>query len=193
MRRTTMFVVCTLALALCAGYAAAATTPPPADTLKVDYFSGANTSGNPDGTVRITNPGTSGGNLCAAIYVYDSFQELSECCSCKVTPNGLLTLSVDTNLTSNPLTGVTLTTGSIRIVASKVPANGVCPALPDYVVPTPSVRAWATHIQAGGVITETASQDATFSAAEQNLLQGDCYAASLVGSGRGVCSCGTGD
>src|ERR1700691_3116204 len=135
MRRTTMFVVCTLALALCAGYAAAATTTPPADTLKVDYFSGANTSGDTDGTVRITNPGTSGGNLCAAIYVYDSFQELSECCSCKVTPNGLLTLSVNTDLTSNPLTGVTLATGSIRIVSTKVLPSGLCPALPGTLVP----------------------------------------------------------
>jgi hypothetical protein len=192
MRRTTMFVVCTLALALFAGYASAAVTTPPADTLKVDYFSGAN-SGGPDGTVRITNPGTSGGNLCAAIYVYDSFQELSECCSCKVTPNGLLTLSVNTDLTSNPLTGVTLATGSIRIVPTKVLPSGLCPALPGTLVPTPTVRAWATHIQTGGAITETASQDATFSAAEQTLLQSDCYAVTLVGSGKGKCTCGTGD
>jgi hypothetical protein len=194
MRRTTMLVVCTLALALFAGYASAATTTPPADTLKVDYFSNANNGGASDGTVRITNPGTSGGNLCAAIFVYDSSQELSECCSCLVTPNGLRTLSVDTDLTSNPLTGKTLNTGSIRIVPSKVPASGVCP-VPTYVSPTASLRAWATHIQNGPgfAVTETASQDATFSAAEQTILQSECYAISLDGSGTGICSCGTGD
>src|SRR5580700_8551458 len=80
MRRTTMLVVCMLALALYAGYAAAATTPGP-DTLKVDYFANANTAGAPDGTTRITNPGTAGGSLCAAIFVFDPNQELSECCS----------------------------------------------------------------------------------------------------------------
>jgi hypothetical protein len=193
MRRTTMFVVCTLALALFAGYASAATTTPPADTLKVDYFSNANTAGASDGTVRITNPGTSGGNLCAAVYVYDQYQELSECCSCLTTPNGLLTLSVDTDLTSNPLTGVTLNTGTIRIIPTKVPASGVCP-LPTYLNPTASLRAWTTHIQnVNFAVTETASQDATFSAAEQTALQSECYAVALIGSKKGVCSCGTGD
>src|ERR1022692_4405882 len=104
MRRTIVLVVaCTLALTLCA----AAAPVEPADVLKVDYFANANTAGAPDGTLRITNPGTSGGNLCAAIYVFDSGEELSECCSCKTTPNGLKTLSVNTDLTSNPLTGVT--------------------------------------------------------------------------------------
>jgi hypothetical protein len=48
------------------------------DTFKVNYFSHANVQG-PDGTVRITNAGTSGGNLCADIYVFDPNQELSEC------------------------------------------------------------------------------------------------------------------
>ena len=45
MRRTTMLVVCTLALTLCAVYAAASE---PADTLKVEYFANANTAGAPD-------------------------------------------------------------------------------------------------------------------------------------------------
>jgi hypothetical protein len=56
MRRITMLVVCTLALALCAGFAAAATTPPPADTLKVDYFANANTAGAPDATAAVFAP-----------------------------------------------------------------------------------------------------------------------------------------
>jgi hypothetical protein len=39
----------------------AQSTPPP-DTFKVNYFSNANTTGAPDGTVQITSPGTSPGN-----------------------------------------------------------------------------------------------------------------------------------
>src|SRR5271166_548020 len=174
MRRTTMLVVCTLAVALCAG-SALATTPPPADTLKVDYFANANTAGAPDGTVRLTNPGTAGGSLCAAIYVFDSNQEMSECCSCYLSPDGLRTLSVNTDVTGNPLTGVILNTGAIKIVSTPT-KGGTCP-LPTYITPVAGVRAWTTHIQSSNFeITETASQDATLSTAEVNRLQGECYA-----------------
>src|SRR5215813_9108592 len=98
MRRFTVLVIC-MALALCAG-SAMASTAPPADTLKVDYFSNANTAGAPDGTVRLTNPGTSGGNIWAAIYVFDPEQELTECCECFLSPDGLRTLSVNADLTA---------------------------------------------------------------------------------------------
>src|SRR5208283_2946998 len=64
----------TLALALCAG-SAFAQTAPAADTLKVDYFSYANTSGAPYASVRVINPGTAGGNICADFFVFDSYQE----------------------------------------------------------------------------------------------------------------------
>ena len=104
------------------------------DTFKVNYFSSnppnncagignsinclIQTDGISDGAVRITNVGTSGGNLCADIYVFDPYQELAECCSCKITPDGLLTLSVANNLTANTLTGVPLSSGVIKIVSS---------------------------------------------------------------------------
>ena len=192
MRRTTMLVVCTLALALCAGSAFAITTPPP-DTLKVDYFSGANTGGNPLAQLRVINPNTNNNaGICAAIYVFDSFQELSECCSCPLSPDSLRTLDVNLDLTSNPLTGPPLlTTGAIKIVSTPEIA-GACP-LPTRVTPTAGVRAWVTHIQDNVYVTETASQDATFSSGEQTRLQGECYAIQLDGSKKGVCTCGVGD
>jgi hypothetical protein len=197
MKKTTMIVVCTLALALCTASAWAATsTAPPADTLKVDYFANANTGGAPDGTVRIDNPGTSGGALCAAIFVFDVDEEMSECCSCYVSPDGLRTLSVDSDLTSNPLTGTSLTGGVIKIVSTVASAGKTCPnpTSSANLVPTPAVRAWATHIQNSNyTITETASQDATLSSEEQGALEAQCYSIHKVGSGAGVCSCGTGD
>ena len=192
MRRTTMLVVCTIALALCAGSAWAAVTTPGPDTLKVDYFANANTAGAPDGTYRLTNPGTAGGSLCAAIYVFDPNQELSECCSCYLSPDGLRTLSVNTDLTGNPLTGVILSTGVVKIVSTPT-RGGVCP-LPTSLTPTAGIRSWGTHIQNSNfAITETASQDATLSAAEVSRLQCECYAIQLDGSQKGVCTCGTGD
>jgi hypothetical protein len=191
MSPTPRLIACTLALTLCTGYALAQTALTP-DTLKVDYFSNAHSS-DPDGTVRITNAGTSGGNLCAAIFVYDALQELTECCSCAVTPNGLQTLSVDKNLLDNPLNGISPTTGSIRIV-STTPVGGVCPLpVTGKITPTAGLRAWATHIQSSSRITETASQDATLSSAELGLLEADCRAVALVGSKQGICTCGTGD
>ena len=192
MRRTTMLVVCTLALALCAMSAVAATTPGP-DTLKVDYFSGANYSSNPDGTFRVINPGTSGGELCTNIYVFDSYQELSECCSCPLSPDSLRTLSINHDLTYNPLTGVVLSTGVIKVVSTA--AKGTwCPTYPSSLNPIAGLRSWTTHIQNYGyAITETASQDATLSAAEVSRLQGECYGIQLDGSGRGLCTCGYGD
>ncbi|HEY6767978.1 MAG TPA: hypothetical protein VI386_24750 [Candidatus Sulfotelmatobacter sp.] len=192
MRQTTTLVIIALTLALCAGTAAA--QAPPADTLKVDYFSNANTTGAPDGTLRLTNPGTAPGNVCANIFVFDPFQELSECCSCFLSPDGLRTLSVNTDLTANPLTGknTTLSTGVIKIVSTTLTA-GTCP-LPTNLNPIPALRAWTTHIQnAGFAVTETASQDATLSAAEVSRLKSECNAVRIVGSGAGVCSCGTGD
>jgi hypothetical protein len=157
--------------------------------LKVDYFSNANGSAStPIGQLRLTNPNTNGGNINAAIYVFDTTQEMSECCECLLTPDGLATLSVNVDLTSNPLTGPPLlTTGLIKIVST----TGVNP---DKLAPTAAVRAWGTHIQ--GVttfsVTETASQDATLSTAEVTRLDGECASIELDGSGHGICSCGTG-
>ena len=189
MKNFITIVVCSLALILCTASAFAQ-----ADTLKVEYFSNANTAGAPDGTVRLSNPGTyAGGNVCASIFVFDPNQEMSECCSCLLTPDGLRTLSVNSDITGNPLTGVTLTTGVIKVVSTRPTLAGVCP-LPTTVVPVAALRSWATHIQDSNfAVTETGSQDATLSSTEIAALGRQCFSIKLVGSGKGVCSCGTGD
>jgi len=187
MRQTTLLLICALMAGLLTTAGWAATTPPPADTLKVDYFANANTAGAPDGTLRLTNPGTSGGDLYAAIYVFSPDQEMSECCPCFLSRDGALAASVNTDLTSNPLTGVVLTTGLIKIVSTT--ANTA-----TRLTPTAAIRSWATHIQNSNFsVTETASQDATLSATEQTRLQNECFAIHLDGSGHGICTCGSGD
>ncbi len=161
------------------------------DTFKVNYYTDPATC---DSTIRITDAGTtaaSGGDLCADIFVFDPYQELSECCSCLLTPDGLRTLSLKTNLLGDPLTGVIPTSGVIKII-SAAPTGGRCP-LPTKPVPAAGVRAWGTHVQHSDVITETAFVDAGLSAAELNRLGSECHAIQLVGSGRGVCTCGSGD
>jgi hypothetical protein len=181
-----------LALVVFAGMAQAQTAPV-SSPYRVDYFSNANTGGAPDGTLRLDNDGAAGGNLCAAIFVFDSNEELSECCSCLETPDGLRTLSINTDLTANPLTGVVLKTGVIKIVAEAT-VGGTCP-VPNKVatVTAGEIQGWATHIQNTNYAeTETASQVSTLSATEQTRLARQCGAILAVGSGSGICTCGTG-
>jgi hypothetical protein len=192
MRKTQLFVFCTVvaSLLLVAATAMAQDTKsaaPPGDTLKVDYFSNANTSGAPDATVHIINPGTTYATICADIYIFDDHQEMSECCSCSLSPNSIRTISVNTDLTSNPLTGKTLSHGAIKIVSSTCGDASKINA-------TPALKSWATHIQNSNfTITEGESQASTLSNGEVTALDAQCAAIELDGSGSGICSCGTGD
>src|SRR5580704_17444577 len=108
------------------------------DVYKVNYFSN-NAAPAPDATVRIDNPGLTYGNLCALIYVFDADQQLSECCGCTETHNGLRMLSFRSDLTSNPLTGVVSTNGMVKIVSSAPGATGCDPT--GNVAPTAYLRA----------------------------------------------------
>jgi hypothetical protein len=176
------------------------------DTFKVGYYSqatqqcsGPNNSncnqarGGPDTTVYVTNVGTQtgtkadpSGDLCAMIYVFEPDQQLAECCGCKITPDGLLTLSVSDNLTSNSLTGATLTSGAIKIVSSTGPCNAAKP------VPAAGIRAWLTQVQEArsDFLTETPFSDATLSAGELSNLAAECKILQTEGSGAGICKCG---
>jgi hypothetical protein len=168
------------------------------DTFKVNYYSNANGAG-PDATVQITNVGTAigttgdaDGHLCALIYVLKPDQQLTECCGCLVTADGLVTISVNLDLTSNPLSGALPTSGDIKIVSSLPTVTGCNPVMPS---PASGIRAWATHIQSDSKnsTTETAFSDATLSAKELSGLVAGCKTAFGEGSGAGVCSCGTGE
>ena len=164
------------------------------DVYKLNYFAN-NVAAAPDATVRIDNPGLTYGNLCAMIYVFDADQQMTECCGCVETHNGLRTIDVKTNLTANPLTGVVSTTGVIKIVSAAV-NNSPCDPTSN-VTPKTNLRAWGTHIQnavAGAYpITETDFSDSPLGATELSNLQAQCAFVNILGSGQGICSCGTGD
>ena len=170
-----------LAIALLMGIAGSASAQAVTSTgdnsvYFVSYFSN-NVAAAPDATVRFINDGDTAGNLWAAFYVFDDSQELTECCACQITPDGLLSESVKTNLTANPLTG-------------KVPARGVIKVIssssldPTNVIPTAGLRGFATHIQAVTkttyAITETSVADANLGGAEEKLLQNLCYYDALL-------------
>src|SRR5208282_6297989 len=81
------------------------------------YYSNAHTTYAPDATVRIVNDGNTDGTLYADIYVLDDSQELQECCGCLITKDGLLSESVNTELTANSLTGKINHRGVIKIIS----------------------------------------------------------------------------
>jgi len=175
-----------------AGLASAQTIGSSTDVFKVNYFAN-NVAAAPDATVRIDNPGLTYGNLCAMVYVFDNDQQLTECCGCVETHDGLRTMSVKKDLTSNPLTGVVSNNGVIKIVAAAV-NNSPCDPTAN-VSPRANMRAWATHIEnaLGGAypITETEFSDSSLGATELANLQAQCSFIGVLGSGHGVCTCGT--
>src|ERR1019366_3657776 len=77
-------------------------------------------------------PNTLGaGNICVNVYVFDPREEEIGCCACLVTPNGLNSLSVKSDLISNNLTPDVPTSVVIKIVgtsplADKTNALTVC-------------------------------------------------------------------
>jgi hypothetical protein len=107
----------------------------------IGYYTGAN-AGYPDAQMHILNPGSNGGygnpnegtgsipqqgDLCANIYIFTYDEQMIACCSCKVSPNGMLGFNLDTKIIPNPLTGIVPHAGAIKVVAS--PGGGAQGAL----------------------------------------------------------------
>jgi hypothetical protein len=188
----------------------------------VTYYSNANTAGVPDATLRIVNDGGAvciatdstkrnvicaeddiGGTLWAAIYVFDDSQEMRSCCACPITSDGLLSESVNKELTSNEFTGRgEMTRGVIKVISS-------FSSDPTFPEPIPGLRAWFTHIQATTstfpapgpgapvnvvekgpwFVTETALADSNLSSTELFNLGETCSFGLTIGSGFGSCIC----
>jgi hypothetical protein len=149
------------------------------------YFAN-NVSAAPDATLRIVNDGDSAANpngtLYASIYVFDDSQELTECCSCPVTADGLLSESVRNQLTANPLTSIKPSRGVIKVISSTTESDASTNFAPN--TPTPGLRGWATHIQSVAnknpfgpspySQTETELADSNLTPAEQSQLEMLC-------------------
>jgi hypothetical protein len=170
------FLMLLLTLAIMLGGTALANPPvgggagDPSDYFTT-YFSNANTANAPDATVRIINDGSTGADLYAAIFVFDDSEELTECCYCEITPDGLLSESVNNNLTANPLTGIKPTRGVIKVVSSSSDTE-------ITMGPVPGLRPWATHVQklaSGFAVTEAPFADSNLASSEQTLLEQLCY------------------
>ena len=158
--------------------------------LSVGYF---NATSGIDSTIRITNPGTTGQNLCGMLYVFDQSQQMSECCGCTILPDGLLSLSLQKNLLSNPLTGVASKAGTIMLVTADPSSNPSCNA--SAITPAGTAIAWSTHLsapQAGSTLSaEEPFSSSPLGATLSSALQAQCSFIQQLGSGQGLCTCGS--
>jgi hypothetical protein len=192
--KSLVFGAMAAALILAVGSTTAVAQQDEDDIYALSYYSNAHVTGAPDAALRLVNDGfvsdaSPAGDLCASIYVFDSAEQLAECCSCKITPNGILSLSVNNNLTKNTLTGVTPARGVVKTISS-FPTAGVCDATVDN--EQEGIRGWITHIQRGAAgfgQTEEELMDSHLSTAEATDLAEDCKVLIELGSGHGICSC----
>ncbi|MGA8538604.1 MAG: hypothetical protein WB566_03850 [Terriglobales bacterium] len=176
-------------------------TPAVANTTYFTTYYSSNVANAPDETLRIINDGADG-PLFASIYVFDDSEELTQCCSCRVTPDGLLSESVKLNLTANPLRNIVNSRGVIKVISSSTESD----VNTNFAANTPvlGLRVWMTHIQGTKVtlspgnavvptiaspyfVTETEGAPSNLSAGEQMLLQNLCMFDNLL-SGK-PCTC----
>jgi hypothetical protein len=182
-----------------------------------------------DSAVIITNDGASAtavnpvtaalnGNMCVNVYVLDPQEELVSCCSCPVTPDGLASLSANSDLISNTLTPAVPTSIVIKLVATLSGAGGsgtscslaaATAGSTSYPIATAGLAAWGTTVHALGTsailpaggttppagttlaLTETPFTPATLSASELARLNTLCGFIESE-SGYGICaSCRT--
>ncbi len=139
-----------------------------------------------------------GGAICANVFVFQPDEEVVSCCSCPVTPNGLVSLSAQRDLINNPLFAHGAPTSIVIKLVATVPVGGSCTnsaAAVNTETLAPGMVAWGTTIHANSsaaagtyAVTETAFTPASLSASELARLSNVCGFALAQGSGNGVCN-----
>jgi hypothetical protein len=178
-----------------------------------------------DAVINLTNAGfytplgnvfTNTGYMCANIYVFGGVapndpqgEQLAACCTCAISRNGVASVR-GRQLVANPLTNVTLTAASIKIVwttppggvnspgscnPAGLPATNVRAVLDANGQPTNNGgfatggRAWATHWHTvpSPFGSETKFTEVPLTQAERNVLNENC--AFIIGNGSGAGRC----
>ncbi len=157
----------------------------------------SNTGARGGVTLQSGTSASIGGSVCANVFVFTPDEEIVSCCSCPVTPNGLVSLSAQKDLIVNPLTRATPTSVVIKLVAT-VPVGGSCnnsAAAVGTATLAPGMVAWGTTLHANTSaaagtygVTETAFTPAPLSASELARLANTCTFILSQGSGFGVCN-----
>jgi hypothetical protein len=171
------------------------------DTFQVHYAANLNLY---DSFINITNTGATvaagvSQNLCENVYVFDPQEEEIACCTCSVTPNGLVSASVN-QLISNPLTPAIPTSVVIKLVTSTGTCNassvtGVAHGTVAWMTTTHALTTTTTSpnwwvkpvTTTTAVLDETPFADATLSDAELAHITSFCGFIQADGSKFGIC------
>jgi hypothetical protein len=159
-----------------------------------------NTGANGD---PLLGPGFGGaaGNTCVNVYAFDPAEELIACCSCLLTPNQVVNLGVNANLTIKTQTGVAPASVTIKLLNTLAGSTGtstdctnsaasaggagfpIVSGLVAYGTTPQSVNGGATYN-----VVEHPFIPATLSGGELSSITGRC--ASIIGnaSGYGICT-----
>jgi hypothetical protein len=182
--------------------------------FQVRYASNLNIG---DPIINITNSGARGaglaagtsasttGAICVNVYAFSPDEQMIACCSCPVTPNGLVSLSARADLISNTLTPAVPTSMVVKLLAT-APVGGSCANSATSPGPlTSGMLAWGTTIHATPVagvyaVTETQFLPATLSTPNTEAVAAVAIAGSELtrltqlctfiianGSGFGIC------
>jgi len=154
-----------------------------------------------------TNSLAVSGSICVNAYAFAADEEILSCCSCPITPNGLVSLSVQRDLINNTLTGRAAPTSIvIKLVATLPPGAGVgttanpCGTSASLVgtaaaTPAPGMVAWGTSLHANTstttstyALTETPFTVADPSGPELARLGSTCAFIQAQGSTFGICN-----
>jgi hypothetical protein len=211
-----MFRTSLIILVVLLSVAAFGQNPITADSpFQIHYASNLNFN---DSFINITNSGARGaglgsgtgasetGAICVNAYVFDPSEEEIACCSCPVTPNGLVSFSVKSDLISNTITPAVPNSVVVKLLAT-VPVGGSCSnsaASASSGTLAPGLEAWmtTTHListtKAGyfgqpptttltPTLTETEFTPSSLSAGELARLTALCGFIVNNGSGFGIC------
>jgi len=176
--------------------------------------------------INVTNTGANGaslfgpgfggaaGNICVNVYTFSPDEQLISCCSCLITPNGLVSLSVQNDLISNTLTGVRPNSVVVKLLAT---ATGIANGAPSFsgstctnsaagagttfpIAVAGGMAAWGTTLHSATAptgtgttttgpysVTETAFTPSTLSAGELASVTNRCT--NIIGNGStfGIC------
>ena len=161
---------------------------------------------NADSVINLSNTGAIGaglgsgftanvtGAICANVYAFAADEEIVSCCSCPVTPNGVVGLSVQKDILANTLSGRAAPTSLAIALVATAPVAGSCAnSAATLGTLVPGMTAWlhAEAAPAAGTCTggtETAFTPSTLNALEFNRLTNLCAFIQAQGSTFGICN-----
>jgi hypothetical protein len=152
------------------------------------YINITNGGANGAGLAAGTGAGVTGA-ICVNVYAFSPDEQMISCCTCPVTPNGLVNLGAQRDLIRNTLTPAVPTSITVKLLAT-APVGGSCNAAAPG-APVSGMVAFGTTLHAapggGFATTETPFIPATLSAGEFARLTGLCTFIQANGSGFGIC------